>query len=344
MTATPERPRDWAARWPYEGPTAKLALIGGSPTWGLDKRAGRGFATIAGEEGVVHEGTWRLRTPYGVGPLLERYRMPDGRAFIRIPSYGQIQNEFPDRYVVERRVGWILWKAGVEAVLIGGTSGTVRDDVRPGDFVVVADFTDPCNEMAIGLPGTEWEESRPRLLPRLRKPFCTEIGAILEEEARRRMGLWPAVHGQDAGVILCREHGPTFDTAAAVLAYKRSGMAHLIGDCYLPRLARQLGMHLGYYHLPANWCEGYAPEHSLEGTLDPLYLNRAEPCARFELAVMRRLEVPTSCECMALRVVRPAAYMDELSPPASLAPGVNAAFDPPDERAPGPRASGGHAS
>src|SRR5439155_25147051 len=123
----------------YEGPRARFATLGGSPTWGLGDR----FHEIAATHGHARLGTHRPRTPYGPGPSVEHYRAPSGREFLRIPSYGQVIDEDPELRASEWKTFWILWKAGVRVLLVGGTSGSCdwrrsaadEDAVRPGDLV-----------------------------------------------------------------------------------------------------------------------------------------------------------------------------------------------------------------
>ena len=61
---------------PYEGPSAAIATLGGSPTWGLGDR----FHELAAEQGHARLGVHRPRTPYGLGPQVEHYRAPGGRS------------------------------------------------------------------------------------------------------------------------------------------------------------------------------------------------------------------------------------------------------------------------
>ena len=104
----------------YDGPHAAFATLGGSPTWGLGDR----FAEFAAPRGHTRTGVFRPLTPYGIGPQVEHYRAPSGRPFLRIPSYGQVVDEDPQLRASEWKTFWILWKAGVRVLLVGGTSGS----------------------------------------------------------------------------------------------------------------------------------------------------------------------------------------------------------------------------
>ena len=103
-------------------------------------------------------------TPYGLGPQVEHFRGPSGQEFLRIPTYGEVVNEDPELRASEWKTFWILWKAGVKILLVGGTSGSCdwrrgaadEEAVRPGDFVLPFSYL-PRDTMPTGLPGTELE-------------------------------------------------------------------------------------------------------------------------------------------------------------------------------------------
>ena len=97
-------------------------------------------------------------TPYGLGPQVEAYEAPGGARVLRIPSYGMVAGEDWALRAAEWKVFWILWRAGVEVLLVGGTSGTCdwregEDAVRPGDLVLPWTYFS-LDTIPSGLPGT----------------------------------------------------------------------------------------------------------------------------------------------------------------------------------------------
>jgi hypothetical protein len=93
-----------------------------------------------------------------------------------------------------------------------------------------------------------------------------------------------------------------------------TGMPVITGDCVSPVLARVCGMHLGYYHVVANWGTGLEPEDPTI-TLDRLYLETLpRVAATLELALLDRLGEPRACRCRALLRPRPPEYARALSP------------------------------
>jgi hypothetical protein len=308
----------------YEGPQAPIATLGGSPTWGLGDR----FHEIAAAQGHARLGVHRPRTPYGLGPQVEHYRTPRGRSFLRIPTYGQVVGEDPLLRASEWKTFWILWQAGVRVLLVGGTSGSCDwrraaqegDAVRPGDFVLPRSYL-ARDTMPTGLPGTELEFCLPRQVAIMDDPFCPALAEEIRVETRQLPGArFRRVHGPEAGVVLNRWlAGNGFESLATCreleLYGRLTGMPVITGDCVSPVLARVCGMHLGYYHVVANWGTGLEPEDPTI-TLDRLYLETLpRVAASLELALVDRLDEPSSCRCRHLLRPRPPEYARALSPP-----------------------------
>lgn len=309
----------------YDGARPALATLGGSPTWGLGDR----FHEFAATLGHSRLGIFRPRTPYGRGPQVEHYRSPSGREYLRIPTYGQVVNEDPLLRASEWKMFWILWKAGVRVLLVGGTSGSCdwrrsagdEATVRPGDLVLPKSYL-ACDTMPTGLPGTELEFCLTRQVAIMDDPFCPPLAEALRAEAMRLAGFrFRRVHGPEVGVVLNRwATGNGFESLATsklLEAYGRLlGMPVITGDCVSPVLARVCGMHLLYYHVVANWATGLEPEDPTI-TLERLYLETLPTvAATIELRLLDGLSEPTGCRCRELLRQRPPEYTRALSPPA----------------------------
>jgi purine nucleoside phosphorylase len=310
----------------YTGPRAAFATLGGSPTWGLGDR----FHELAASRGHTRLGVHRPRTPYGLGPQVEHYRGASGREFLRIPTYGQVVDEDPVLHASEWKAFWILWKAGVRVLLVGGTSGscdwrrTAADEsaVRPGDFVLPKSYLTR-DTMPTGLPGTELEFCLPRQVAIMDDPFCPPLAEVLRADAERLGDFrFRRVHGPEAGVVLNRWlAGNGFESLATCRMLEATGrqigMPIITGDCVSPVLARVCGMHLAYYHVVANWGTGLEPEDPTI-TLNRLYMETLPTvAASLELAFLDRTGEPTSCRCRELLRARPSEYAQALSPRAA---------------------------
>lgn len=305
----------------YGGPHATLATITGSPLWGLGDR----FPTFAEDYGWRLLSAQRPATPYGLGPRLEHYARPDGRAFLRIPTYGMVVGEDWSLRNAEHKVFWLLWQAGVRVLIVGGTSGTCdwRDTdeaVRPGDMVLPWSYIS-LDALPTGLPDTELESVLADRVPLMDEPFCPSLArAWVEAVSNSSNSPFRRVHTQDARVILNRWHYGAFESVGQAMLLRHFGhavgSAVITGDCVSPPLARVCGIHLLYYHVASNWAEGLRPEN-LTHRLDSLYLQTLPVvCGELELGLLASLEEPTDCRCRELLRERPSAYRLALSPRA----------------------------
>ena len=313
----------------YSGPRAQFASITGSPLWGLkveevlQDRQARGWTLNFSE---------RVATPYGLGPLVNGFTLPEGREVIWIPSYGGIMGEeFDTPLTPQRRLFWILANAGVHVLLVGGTSGTndwrgsVEEAVWPGDFVLPWSFN-RMQPMVGRLPTMGIGGLLPNL-PRLSDAFCVSLSSWLAEKAEG-LNFFRRVHRvQDVRVILQSPLGEgSFETPAETLmgralarlmSSEETGApcVFLYGDCITPLMCRHLGIHEAYYHIPANWAEGHpASKGALTETLDELYVTKLpQVMLGFENDVLETIEVPADCTCVGLLKKRPDVYQEAMT-------------------------------
>lgn len=302
----------------YLGPKADIATLTGSPLWG--KSVGQVTDWMIGQ-GFCHRGTERYPTPYGLGPDVQHFETPLGRSIIRIPSYGGVMGKDWNLHRMTEKVFWILWQAGVKILIIGGTSGTAdwRDGdeaIQPGDFVLPWSFrTSACHR---GLPGTPHETSWPRHDLLLNDPFCRALVPAVARRVRAKYCPEPfrRVHTpEDTRAVLIVPDGITFETSYDILMWvainqrisevlqpKQPPVVSLHGDCVNPVLARLLGIHVLYYHLPSNWAQGLHPEIGITKTLYHLYVNvYPEAILELEAWMLENLPVPTDENCSCVR-------------------------------------------
>lgn len=311
----------------YDGPRALLATLGGSPTWGLGDR----FHEVAAEVGHTRLAVHRPNTPYGLGPQVEHYRGPSGQEFLRIPTYGQVVNEDPQLRASEWKAFWILWKAGVKILLVGGTSGScdwrrsagVAEAVMPGDLVLPFSYL-PRDSMPTGLPGTELEFCLTRQVAIMDDPFCPPLAnEVIAEAGRLPDFQFRRIHPQVDRVVLNRWlAGNGFESLATSRTLeeygRQTGMPVITGDCVSPVLARVCEMHLVYYHIVSNWSTGLTSDDPTV-VLDEMYTRMIpRAAARLELNLLDRLREPDACRCRELLRQRPAAYTLALSPTAPV--------------------------
>ncbi len=315
----------------YDGPSASVASITGSPLWGVTPEQ-----VIADRQarGWVLNFNARVRTPYGLGPLVTQFTTSSGRDVIWIPSYGGVRGErFTHPHEGQWRLFWILWKAGVRVLFVGGTHGVndprspanLQDAIRPGDIVFPWSFYRNDN-MAGHLPGTGIGGVLPNLA-RMKDPFCVSLSGWMADLAED-LEFFPKVHRpSDVRVILRSPTGGTFESEGETMVWRHmmqtiseregSPFAMLHGDSVTPILCRHLGMDEGYYCIVANDCEGQDvtdPKFGLNTTLDSLYVKQLpRRILEFEALLLETAPIPTNCTCRELLIHRPEVYQEALS-------------------------------
>ncbi|MGH7151400.1 MAG: S-methyl-5'-thioadenosine phosphorylase, partial [Planctomycetota bacterium] len=108
---------------------------------------------------------------------------------------------------------WALKSLGVERILAVSAVGSMREDVAPGDLVIVDQFFDRTRQR----PSTFFGRGLVAHV-HFADPVCAELGDLLHEGAK---GLGLRVHR--GGTYLCME-GPAFSTRAESRIYRRWGV------------------------------------------------------------------------------------------------------------------------
>jgi len=244
-----------------------------------------------------------------------------------IAGQDRIEQILSELRASEWKTFWILWKAGVRVLLVGGTSGSCdwrrsaadEDAVRPGDLVLPRSYLTR-DTMPMGLPGTELEFCLPRQVAIMDDPFCPPLADTLRAHAGRLGSFrFRRVHGPEAGVVLNRWlAGNGFESLATCRMLETLGrqmsMPVITGDCVSPVLARVCGMHLAYYHVVANWGTGLEVEDPTIA-LNRLYMETLPPvAAALELGFLDAASEPTACWCRELLRARPLEYARAQSP------------------------------
>jgi 5'-methylthioadenosine phosphorylase len=193
----------------------KIGLIGGS---------GLGDALEAGAGAVHHE----VETPFGrpSGPILETQW--DGLPILFLSRHGP-GHLFNPSHVPFRANIFALKQLGCTHIIASGAVGSLREECKPRDLVVVDQVIDKTSRRA----GTFFEKAAVHV--DFAEPFCPVLRRILIEEGAGETTY--RVHGR--GCYVCME-GPAFSTRAESLMHRLWG-GDLIGMTAMPeaKLARE---------------------------------------------------------------------------------------------------------
>ncbi len=172
----------------------------------------------------------KVHTPYGGPSASIRIGEIGGVKVAFIPRHGE-HHEFPPHGVPYRANVWALRELGVERLIGVAAVGSLREDYRPGDVVLIDQFIDFTKKREY----TFYDGPKVAHVS-MADPFCPEMREIFYETAKE---LGFSVHG--GGTYVCIE-GPRFSTRAESFMFRQ--YAHIIGMTLVPEvnLARELGM------------------------------------------------------------------------------------------------------
>jgi 5'-methylthioadenosine phosphorylase len=194
---------------------AMIGVIGGSGIYGIE-----------GLEGAE----WRrVATPWGEASDEILFGTLGGVAVCFLPRHGRGHVQSPSSINYRANID-ALKRAGVTDVISLSATGSFREDMAPGDFVIVDQFIDRtfAREKSFFGPGCVAH------VP-LGHPVCPRLGDALEAAARE-VGI--TVHR--GGTYLVME-GPQFSTLAESKLYREVWGCHVIGMTNMPeaKLARE---------------------------------------------------------------------------------------------------------
>ncbi|RLF13511.1 MAG: S-methyl-5'-thioadenosine phosphorylase [Thermoprotei archaeon] len=189
---------------------------------------------IIGGSGLYDPGLFKevksikVYTPYG--PPSDEIIVGEfkGRRIAFLPRHGR-GHVVPPHMINYRANIWALKTLGVERIIAVSAVGSLREDYRPGDFVVPDQFIDFTKNRAY-----TFFDGRLVAHVSMADPFCPELREVAIKTAKE-LGI--PVH--EKGTYVCIE-GPRFSTRAESRLYKSWG-ADIIGMTLVPEvnLARE---------------------------------------------------------------------------------------------------------
>ena len=176
-------------------PRAEVGVFGGSGFYKFFKGA-RGIA---------------VRTPYGRPSGKVTISEIDGKRVAFLPRHGP-HHELPPHRVPYRANVMAFKQLGVERVIAPNAVGSLKADIRPGDFV----FCDQFVNFTTGREDTFYDGPETTHVG-MAQPYCPQMRGVAVEAART-LGL--RSHG--AGTVVVIE-GPRFSTTAESRFFTRQG-------------------------------------------------------------------------------------------------------------------------
>ncbi len=249
-----------------------------------------------------------LETPFGRPSDLIMLGTLRGLRVAFLPRHGRYHQHSPSQ-VPARANFWALKQLGVRWVVSVSAVGSLRETIRPLDFVV----PDQVIDRTVRRARSFFDEAGLVVHVALDEPFCPELRRALIQAASEA---GPKVH--DRGTYICIE-GPQFSTKAESRLYRSWGL-DVIGMTAMPeaRLAREAELCFAVLALVTDYDVWHSEEEPVNVAVVIQRLQQNVDAAQRTLRglVDRLQELPGQCSCgSALEhaiVTRPEAVSREI--------------------------------
>ncbi len=264
---------------------------------------GSGLYAMQGLEQVA---TVSVDTPFGRPSDALVTGTLEGVPMVFLPRHGR-GHRIPPSALNARANIFAMKKLGVSRIVSVSAVGSMREEIRPGDIVVVDQFFDRTK----GRPGTFFDEGVV-VHVLFADPVCPVLSKCLVEA-----GVESGARVHERGTYLVIE-GPQFSTRAESTVYRKWGV-DVIGMTNLPeaRLAREAEICYATLALATDYDCWHDTEEdvSVEAVLAVLRANVARAQEILRSTVKK---VPQARDCLCARALEQAIITDPESIPASV--------------------------
>ncbi len=177
----------------------------------------------------------KISTPFGHPSGEIKIVDQSGVRVAFIPRHGK-GHVYPPHKVNYRANIWALKSIGVERVISPCAVGSLQEDYKPGDIVVVDQFVDFTKKREY-----TFYDGPKTVHVSAADPFCPELRRIFIDEGKRLR-----VPMRDSGTYVCVE-GPRFSTRSESRMFK--GFADIIGMTLVPECQLALEQEMCYASL-----------------------------------------------------------------------------------------------
>jgi 5'-methylthioadenosine phosphorylase len=169
-----------------------------------------------------------VHTPYGQTSSLITVGNYQDRTIAFIPRHGK-HHQFPPHNIPFRANIWALKQLGVTRIISPSAVGSLREDYRPSEFVIIDQFIDRTKNR-----GDTFYEGGQICHISTADPFCPELREIFISSSKKLL-----LPFHDTGTYVCIQ-GPRFSTKAESQLFRSWG-ADVIGMTLFPEvvLARE---------------------------------------------------------------------------------------------------------
>ena len=247
----------------------RLAIIGGTGFYGMT------CATLKEKKSVD--------TKYGV-VTVSIYDDGAGAEFAFLPRHGEGHSLAPHKINYRANI-MALSLLGVERIIGVCSVGSLRKEIKPGDFVLVDQFLD----FTKSRPCTIYDEEGHVVHTDVTEPYCADMNESIRSAVSGDVRMHPK------GTYVCAE-GPRFETAAEIRMYAMLG-GDVVGMTGVPEcvLARELGICYACIAVVTNYAAGITDEPLSHGEVIER-MNEMGPILQ-KYVVDRLLNIPLRRKC-----------------------------------------------
>lgn len=227
----------------------------------------------------------KVSTPFGAPSDLVSVGSLQGHTVAFIPRHGR-KHQIPPHRVPYRANIWALRELGVKRVIAASAVGSLREDYKPSEFVIVDQFIDR----------TKWRddtfyEGGQVCHVSTADPFCPELREIFSRSAGSL-----TIDMHDRGTYVCIQ-GPRFSTRAESRLFRSWGV-DVIGMTLFPEVALAREAELCYVSVAMVtdydvWAEKPVSTSEILGTMS----KNSESFRRLVMNTVPKIPAKRSCEC-----------------------------------------------
>jgi 5'-methylthioadenosine phosphorylase len=224
---------------------------------------------------------------------------PYGDALVRIGTYNGESVAFQARHGTKHSVPphlinyraniYALKLLGVERIIATTAVGSLNQEMKPGDFVLVDQFLD----FTKGRMGTFFDGGELGVVHTdVTEPYCPECRAVLATAAKES-----GITAHVGGCYVCTE-GPRFETPAEIRMFAMLG-GDLVGMTNVPEvvLAREAGICYATVSMVTNFGAGISPTALTHEEVLQVMADNAEKLKNLVMGTLGGLPHTRNCTC-----------------------------------------------
>ncbi|MCD6168908.1 MAG: S-methyl-5'-thioadenosine phosphorylase [Caldisericia bacterium] len=251
---------------------------------------GKKFGVIGGSgfydlPGVKEREKKEIITPFGsvevsIGEIGDR-------EIVFVPRHGKTHT-IPPHLIPYRANIWAMKEIGVERILATSASGSLNENMKPGDFVIIDQFLDFTHDRDF----TFFDSVGKVVHTDMTDPYCPEMRDVIRKVMEKE-----GVRFHFAGTYVAM-NGPRYESRAEIKMLKILG-GDIVGMTGVPEvtLARELGLCYASIGIVTNFAAGITDEMITHEEVKRLMDEKSEILKKIIIEVIKLIPEERHCNC-----------------------------------------------